>query len=267
MKNLRAALKFVAFAILSAIIVPSQTLVLALHKGKASYILPRLWLAGTTKIFGISYQITGTPSRAPQTLYMSNHLSYLDIPLLGGLIKNSSFLAKKEVATWPVFGFLSKLQQTAYIERKGTAIKKEAQKLQERVDKKQNLVIFPEGTSTDGIKVRNFKSSLFTLAIGQIDHPDLYIQPITLKLLTTDKKQPQTLDERRLYTWPVEDLIELPEHLWRFARCRGAALQLIFHDTIKASDWDDRKALAKACQNSVSNGLENNFDQHSKEDT
>ncbi|MDB2682975.1 1-acyl-sn-glycerol-3-phosphate acyltransferase [Alphaproteobacteria bacterium] len=254
MRKFFAAIKMFAFVLWCLIIVPTQMIVMLFSKGNAAYVIPRLWHKGVCAIFGVSYEIVGEPSRGEQTLYMFNHLSYLDIPLIGGVLNQTSFLAKSEVANWPVFGFLSKLQQTAYIERRRTAIKDESDKIKERVDKRQNLIVFPEGTSTDGVEVRDFKSSLFTLAVGS-KNPDLLVQPVTLSLVSTDGKVPETLEDRRNYTWPVEDEIELPEHLWRFAQCRGARVKLTFHETLKASAYSDRKTLAKACHDRVSKGL------------
>ena len=256
MRSLVASLKLLCFALWSLIIVPIQLILMSVHKGNGTYILPRIWHRGVCVIFRVSFETEGVPATDQQTLYIFNHLSYLDIPLIGGVLRKASFLAKKEVSQWPVFGFLANLQNTAYIERKQTAIQKERDKLKERVDKRQNLIIFAEGTSTDGVEVRNFKSSLFSLAQNS-PNPDLQLQPVTINLVYVNSIVPQNEDQRRIYTWPVEDPIELPDHLWRFAKSRGAHLRMVFHPPILARDFDDRKTLAKACHNSVSNGLEN----------
>jgi len=81
-------------------------------KGRMSHIIPELWHKGVCTIFGLKTDIQGEVNTASQTLFMSNHLSYLDIPILGNAVKHTSFLAKKEVQSWPGFGFLADLQRT-----------------------------------------------------------------------------------------------------------------------------------------------------------
>ena len=255
MRTAIAALKITAFLLLSLGIIIPQKLVMLFSKGRISHIIPELWHKGVCAIFGLKKEIIGTPNTASQTMFMSNHTSYLDIPILGDTVKHTSFLAKKDVQSWPGFGFLADLQRTAYIERKSSAIKRESDKIKKRIDQNKNLILFPEGTSTDGIKVRDFKSSLFALALSGTN-PDLRIQPVTIQLETTNSKPLKTLEERRLYTWPLEDEIEMPAHLWRFAKTKGATIRIVFHNHINPADYENRKTLAKACHEIVSKGLQ-----------
>jgi 1-acyl-sn-glycerol-3-phosphate acyltransferase len=204
-------------------------------------------------IFGIRHQIIGTPNVSHQTLYMSNHLSYLDIPLIGSFLQ-ASFVAKSEVASWPVFGFLSKLQQTAFLERKRTAIVRETNSLQGRIKRGGSLIIFPEGTSTDGQMVLPFKSSLFTLALGEANDA-LYVQPMTLQVTSVDGRAPRSQDERDLYAWHIAMDTELPVHLWRFAKTSGALIRVTFHPPLQARAYSDRKMLAQTCHMAVMSGL------------
>ncbi len=253
MSSIKAVLKFIAFVLLCLIIVPTQMLVLFFHSGKGAYILPTLWCTLACKIFGIRFELVGTPNTAHQTLYMGNHLSYLDIPLIGSVLK-ASFLAKSEVASWPLFGFLAKLQQTSFIERKRTAIAQAKNELDIRLAAGHSLIIFPEGTSTDGQGVYPFKPSLFQLALGE-NNENLYIQPFTLKLLTANGQKPETQEVRDIYSWHINMDTALGPHLWGFAKTSGAVLRLTFHEPLKASDFTDRKILAKTCHEHVLKGL------------
>jgi 1-acyl-sn-glycerol-3-phosphate acyltransferase len=254
MTHVTAALKMLLFALWCLIAVPFQSAVLLFTKGDAAYILPCLWHKGVCKIFGIRYTITGAPVTDRQTLFMSNHLSYLDIPLIGSFLK-ASFLAKKDVESWPVFGFLSKLQQTAFIERKQSATAREIESLSQRVQNQRNLILFPEGTSTDGRSVLPFKSSLFTLAMGT-GTETLVVQPMTLHLVSVDGKAPETQALRDLYTWHRDMDTPLATHLWLFAKTSGARIDVIFHPALNPADYEDRKTLAKICHEHVSKGLE-----------
>ena len=253
MNNVTASFKFFSFIILCAVIVPAQSVLLFIHKGKNAYFLPFLWQKGVCAIFGIKVHITGKPYTKSQTLYMSNHTSYLDIPAIGSVLK-ASFVAKEDVASWPVFGFLSKLQQTAFISRnraKATTVKNALETI---LDDGKSLIIFPEGTSTEGTEVLPFKASLFSLAFRE-NTKAISIQPITLNIKTVDNKEIKTQEERNIYAWPLHMDTPLGEHLWRFAQSRGAEIELHFHAPVKASNFADRKMLAKACYNTVSNGL------------
>lgn len=255
MDVIKAVIKFLLFAVATTIVVGLQIIVLFFHKGKYAYLIPYLWQNAVCLIFGIKIDVTGTPHRSSQTIYVSNHISYLDIPAIGSVLK-ASFVAKKDVESWPVFGFLSKLQQTAFISRDRADAKKEKHALDTMLDEGKSLIIFAEGTSTDGRDVRPFKSSLFSIALKE-NLPDILIQPVTVKMIKTDGKEIKTQEDRDIYSWHIDMDTPMHEHLYRFAKSKGAEIQVIFHDPIKANEFSDRKTLAKLCHNTVSNGLEN----------
>lgn len=254
MRNVIATLKVVLFVLNCIWVIPVQCLILLFTKGSASYHIPLIWHRLCCAIFGIRMKVVGTPSKDKQTLYMSNHISYLDISLIGSAIK-ASFVAKSEVEGWPLFGFLANLQQTAYIRRSRAKIAEEKNALLARIESGESLIIFPEGTSTSGFEVIPFKSSLFALAMGE-GKENLYVQPITIRVLKIDGTAPSSKDEQDIYAWPRDVDIELHHHLWRFAKTSGATLEVTFHEPLKASAHKDRKVLAKACYESVSKGLE-----------
>ncbi|MCB1531524.1 MAG: 1-acyl-sn-glycerol-3-phosphate acyltransferase [Alphaproteobacteria bacterium] len=254
MRTLIASLKLALLVLNSLWVIPLQSLLLLFTKGPAIYILPSYWHRIAGFIFGIKPEINGAPHTGGQTLYMSNHISYLDIPLLGGVIK-SSFLAKSEVKGWAVFGFLADLQRTAYIRRQRSKIAEEKNALQSRLSAGESMIIFPEGTSTSGYEVEPFKSGLFSLALNDPAR-NMAIQPITIRIVEVNGKPPETKEERDLYAWPRDVDIELHHHLWRFAKLRGAILEITFHPAMKALEYQDRKTLAKACHERVSKRLE-----------
>ena len=251
--------KFFLFALNCMCVVPLQTLILLITKGPAAYILPHIWHRIVCFIFGIQIDIHGTPHTDKQTLYMCNHLSYLDIPAIASILK-ASFVAKSEVEGWPVFGFLSTLQQTAFIQRKRSETARQKETLQNRIRRGESLIIFPEGTSTSGFEVVPFKSSLFALAMNE-EPNTLYLQPMTLQILEVNGKRPETKEGHDVYAWPRDVDIDLADHLVRFAKTSGARLKLTFHPPLKATDYKNRKVLAKACYDAVSNELINSSKQ------
>lgn len=250
MRIVAAICKLALFFMLCVLVVPLQMLVLLFHKGAGAYVIPQIWHKGVCAIFGLKITISGTPETGRQVLYVSNHLSYLDIPVIGTVLR-ASFVAKKDVARWPVFGFLSKLQQTAFIDRARGAAAKEANALDSMLERGKSLIVFPEGTSTDGREVLPFKSSLFSLAL-QGNEKSLAIQPFTIRALSINGKAPDTQALRDIYAWHRDMQTELPTHLWLFALSKGAHIHLTFHDIVLPADFGDRKTLANACFEAVS---------------
>lgn len=253
MKFVSGSLKLLAFTFICILVVPVQLTVLAFDKGENAYTIPCLWHRVVCKIFGLTMRVEGTPYTDTQTIYVCNHISYLDIPIIGSILK-ASFVAKKEVAGWPVFGFLSKLQQTAFISRDKEDAATEKHALSNMMKAGKSLIIFPEGTSTDGRTVLPFKSSLFSLAF-QNGTENLMVQPMTLRMEYVDKRDVDTQEDRDLYAWHNNMDLDLSVHLLRFSRCRGATISIIFHPPMRAADYEDRKKLAKTCHDHVSNGL------------
>ena len=253
MDTVIASFKLFLFALICLIVVPVQLVILIFTKGNMAYCMPYFWQKTVCKIFNVKIIVSGEPYKDSQTIYFSNHISYLDIPVIGSILK-ASFVAKRDVASWPVFGFLSKLQQTAFISRDRKDIAKEKYALDTMLESGKSLIIFPEGTSTDGQSVLPFKSSLFSIAMRD-GLENISVQPITLKMKLINNKPAKTQDDRDLYSWHINMDTPLGEHLWRFAKNKGAHISLEFHPVLKANDFSDRKTLAKACYNAVSNGL------------
>ncbi len=254
MRILIAALKMTLFALLCLAVVPLQMLVLAFHTGKGAYFFPCMWQRLVCSIFGIKVIVRGEPYTQSQTIYVANHLSYLDIPAIGSVLK-ASFVAKQEVESWPVFGFLSKLQQTAFISRSKSDAQKEKNALGTMLEQGKSLIIFPEGTSTDGRDVMPFKSSLFSLVLQDSLDP-LRVQAVTVQMQEVDKRPVLSQNDRDIYSWHLNMDTEMPVHLWGFAKSRGARISLTFHAPRRADDFTDRKILAKTCYDDVREGLD-----------
>ena len=118
-------------------------------------------------------------------LFAANHISYTDITVLGSVIPGS-FIAKAEVANWPFFGWLAKLQRSVFVDRqvRSTATQRDA--IGERLAAGDALILFPEGTSGDGNRVLPFKSALFAAAQQGEDCPPVIVQPVSLAYVRLD---------------------------------------------------------------------------------
>lgn len=255
---LRAVIKLVLITLWCLLLVPIQCIVLLFHKGPGSYFVPQFWHKGIAAIIGLKTVVNGAAMAREQTIFVGNHLSYLDIFALGSVIR-ASFIAKEEIAGWPVIGFLSTVQQTAFISRSGGQAKKVANSLAAMLKVGKGLILFPEGTSTDGRAILPFKSSLFSLVRDETSGKAIQIQPFTVSLLETDGKPvaggPETPlnGGRDLYAWWGD--MDFAPHFWKFLTTSGAKLQITFHPVIKPQPEHDRKILSKASWDIVNQGL------------
>ena len=110
---------------------------------RRSYKLGHTWHKLCRWAIGMKVRYCGNISSATPTLFVANHISYLDIPALGSLL-DATFIAKSEIKSWPIFGLLCSLQRTVFIERDWRKALKQREQLYERLDQRDNLILFPE---------------------------------------------------------------------------------------------------------------------------
>ncbi|OFW88618.1 MAG: hypothetical protein A3B66_09885 [Alphaproteobacteria bacterium RIFCSPHIGHO2_02_FULL_46_13] len=250
MKQFIAGFKTFLIAIWTILLASMQCLLVLVYKGKASYVLPRLWHKGVCAIIGLKVQVRGTPVHNKQLIYIGNHLSYLDIPAVGSVLK-ASFIGKDDIAGWPVIGHLAKAQQTAFISRSSRNAKKVANALDVMLAEGKSLILFPEGTSSTGESVLPFKSSLFSISQPK-GLPPIPIQPFIVELIDVEGK-PITPQSRDYYAWYAD--MEFAPHIWIFMQTKGATVRLTFLDVITPNPDQDRKELCKIVEQQISSGL------------
>jgi 1-acyl-sn-glycerol-3-phosphate acyltransferase len=182
--GIRAVAKILAIALLVIPLIPLQLLAIRLRWRIAGPIAT-LVLRWALIVLRVRVETEGAPSRERPLLLVSNHLSWLDIPVIGALMP-LSFVAKREVATWPVFGLLAKLKRCVFIDRErrhrtGDA----ARAIGDRLAAGDAIVLFPEGTTSDGLRVLPFRSALIGAAreaFGKSDKP-VMVQPFAVAYL------------------------------------------------------------------------------------
>ena len=150
------------------------------------------------------------------------------------------------MANWPIFGFLSKLQNTAFIDRRRSSAAREASILANTLENGGGLILFPEGTSHTGEIALPFRSNFFEISVG---HTNLPIQPMSIQILKADGKTANTQSVRDIYAWYGD--MDLAPHLWAFAKSQGAILKLTFHEPIRVKPNQDRKILAELAEEPV----------------
>lgn len=191
-------------------------------------------------VAGLDIKHSGTISASRPTLFISNHMSGLDVPVIGSLTPGR-FVSKTEVASWPMFGFLAKLQETVFIERRGRLAEAHGKVILESFREKKNLILFPEGTSTDGKALKPFKSALLQAAIDEKEFP-VMVQPVSVAVYGKGGRQ-------HAYPWYGD--MELVAHIWQLFRMRGIRIHVTFHPAVEAQHFKSRKELAEYAQNIV----------------
>lgn len=208
----------------------------------------RFYLSSWRRCIGHQLIIKGELSKAKPTLFIANHSTYVDILVLGTFIP-ARFVAKQEVAKWPVMGWLATNQGTIYIDRNRNAIAEGTEKLIEFLDKGESLILFPEGTTSDGCRILPFGSSFFDVAVKK----NLDIQPVTVTYAGWDRL-PMPRYMRKLCGWFSPD-VDLVSHLWSLAQWGTVQVVVDLHPPLKAQDFSSRKELAQASFQAVQSGL------------
>ncbi|EIJ43382.1 1-acyl-sn-glycerol-3-phosphate acyltransferase [Beggiatoa alba B18LD] len=246
---LRASFRILLFLIWSLSLASLQVILL-LFKFKDKLWLPMIFHRGCCRILGLNIKVSGETTPNKTLLFIANHVSYLDIIILGGVLRGS-FVAKAEVANWFLLGGLAKLQDTLFIERVSLQVKNHLSLMENALNTQRNLILFPEGTSGNGSHVLPFKSALFRVVETEGENAPL-VHPITVAYTHCNGiEMNQAL--RDYYAW--YDDTPLTTHFFRVAGLRSATIQIIIHPAIKGSDFASRKALAEHCQTQVATGL------------
>ncbi len=190
----------------------------------------------------ISHQVEGRPMEEPG-IVVANHVSWVDIFSLNRA-QRITFVAKAEVAAWPGIGPLARIADTLFVRRDRREARSQTAAFRDRLARGQRLLFFPEGTSTDGMRVLPFKSTLFAALFDPALDADLHVQPVTLIYTGPDG---QDVD---FYGWWGDT--GFGEHLMTvLGQRRGGGVRVVYHPPFRVRDFADRKALTRACENTV----------------
>jgi lyso-ornithine lipid O-acyltransferase len=226
-----------------------QALLLALGSPLAKR-LPMLYHRVCCRLFGFRLEFRGRISDRHPTLFVANHVSYTDIPVLGAVLQ-ASFIAKSEVAGWPLFGWLAKLQRTIFVDRRVRSTATQKGDIARRLAAGDSLILFPEGTSGDGNRVLPFKSALFSAA-EPIDGRSIWVQPVSVAYAKLDG-MPLARMDRAQVAWYGD--MELAPHMWTLLGLGRVTVVVEFHPVVTLAELGSRKALAEHCRGVVAAGM------------
>ncbi len=243
--GLRASMLLAAFlaVTLPLMIVQYLQITFGLQRART---LPHFYHKLVCRLLGIRVHVTGSLDADRPVLLVSNHVSWLDIPALSA-VGPVCFVAKAEVGTWPFVSLLAKLQRSVFVDRtRKTLVKHKAGEIAERLSQGDNIVLFAEGTSSDGNRVLPFRSSLFSAAsfapkAANDNGRDAVVQTVTITY-THLHGLPILRHERPFIAWYGE--MDMLSHAWNVLKSGPLDVTIRITEPIPLASIRDRKELA-----------------------
>jgi 1-acyl-sn-glycerol-3-phosphate acyltransferase len=242
--RVRAARRIATILLWTAIAIPIQALLMALP-GRANVAFGKFYHRTLAWLIGMRIQLVGEPAPGGSVLFVSNHSSWLDIVVLGATL-DACFVAKQEVGKWPVVRTIAHLGRTVFVSRNRTQTKGEAGAIRERLAGGDSIILFPEGTTSDGGRVLPFRSAFLSVA----DQARV-VQPVSV-VFDRLGGLPACRRDRPLFAWYGD--MDLGSHVWRLARRPKGRATIVLHAPLDPAAYADRKALTAACLEVVAEG-------------
>ncbi len=227
-----------------------------MFSGRAKVIFARTYWAAFARLIGIEVRVIGTPVRrhaGRSVIYVSNHSSWVDIPVIGGVL-DGRFVAKSDVGTWPVIGTIARLGRTVFVSRARGSTGQERDAMRDVLRGGDNLILFPEGTSSDGSRVLPFRSAFFAIAGAKAgeDRSELpLIQPVSV-VYDRLSGLPAGRASRPIFAWYGD--MDIASHFWRLAQHIGLRATVLLHAPLDPGSFEDRKMLSLAVWKIVAEG-------------
>lgn len=248
--KIRFVIAIVLILMLTLIFVPLLLICKVLKLSWAQKI-PRWWYKCALWLMGVRVNIHGRLSNAHPLLLVCNHVSWVDILVMGS-IGDLCFIAKAEIKSWPVINGLAKLVGTVFVDRKRSRdAANQADTIAARLLHGDVMVLFAEGTTGDGNQVLGFKSSLFgaaQYAIRQSHIDQVIVQPVAIcytrlhGIRLGRRHQP-------LASWPGN--VGLAEHLIQFVTKSAFDVDVVMGEPLEFTATTNRKHISKAANQQV----------------
>ncbi len=249
MRTLRAAVRLLLVTVSSLshllVLVAGSLVLLPVPRLRSRWrmLLFRSWSRSLLPVLGVEVEVEGSPPEPPFFL-VSNHLSYLDIPVLGSQ-QGAIFVAKSEIAGWPGIGVLCKAIQTIFIDRERLRdLPRVMREIDRELGRGMGVVLFAEGTSSKGATVLPFRPPLLEAAARS----DIRVAYAALTYRTPEGEPPAHLS---VCWWGG---MEFTPHAAAFARLRHVRAKVVFGDRLIHDG--DRKQLARKLRDAVLENFE-----------
>ena len=256
MGTLRATAILGGFFSLTVPLMPVQAALLRVSPRGARR-FPNWYHRQVCRLLGVRLHVEGAIAPDRPVLIVANHTSWLDIPVLSA-VAPLSFVAKKDVARWPFVSTLARLQRTVFVDReRRSAVGETANEITARLQAGDAVVLFAEGTSSDGNRVLPFKTSLFAAAKppvkgGERASPaggaDVVVQTLSL-VYTRLHGVPINRSARPIVGWYGD--MEMQSHAWELLKAGPLDVTIRIGDPIPLDAFADRKDLARRSEDEI----------------
>ena len=258
MRSLRLFSILLCLSIFIIVTIPIQ-ISLNISKLNLKNLYPLFFYRIIKNIAGIHVEISGLKKKKHKhkhkqkdtgTLYIANHVSWFDILCLGSVL-DARFIAKKEVASMGIFGFLAKLSNTFFIDNSSkNMIYQYNNFIKSKLLKGESLILFPEGTTSDGNSIRKFKSSLFECINSSCRL--INVQPISICYVRKNNL-PMGIYSRRFIALVGET--SMVSSMKDFLSSGSITVNLIFHPEVSMNQFENRKEITSFCEEQILIGL------------
>lgn len=214
-------------------------------------VLPRIFHRLAARFIGLKITVFGHPDHGHPTLLVANHISWTDIIALGA-VADVSFVARQEIGTWPVVGFMASLQKTIFVDRSRKAdAKRTTDEMARRIADGNSVVLFAEGQSDIGTHVLPFRSALVgaaQTAMLEQGARNVMIQPMTIAY-THLQGMPVSRNERSMIAWIKSKSVG--ENIREILTGSTKSVTIAFGDPMPLKASDDRKIITQRCEQEV----------------
>jgi 1-acyl-sn-glycerol-3-phosphate acyltransferase len=260
-RQVRATRRLLMLLLWTILCIPVQAVAIwgmPLFGRRPAVAIARTYHAVNCRIGGIRVTVAGTPATGPAgtgatrpVVFVSNHTSWADILVLGGVLE-ACFVSKAEVGTWPLIRTVARLGRTVFVSRRRTETGRERDELAARLAAGDSIILFPEGTTSDGGRVLPFRSAL----LGMVEtgpearNPPL-VQPVSIVFDRLDGL-PVGRKDRAHFAWYGD--MNIADHAWVLLSRRSSGATVLLHPPLDPADFPSRKALADAAYAAVDAG-------------
>jgi 1-acyl-sn-glycerol-3-phosphate acyltransferase len=209
--------------------------------GRAKERFAKNFWRGVAAILGVRLTIHGELTKSRPVVFVANHCSWIDIVALGSILPGC-FIAKAEIARWPLISWIARLGRTVFVSRSKKTLGRERESLEARLAAGDNIILFPEGTTSDGTRILPFQSSF--LAIAEAPARPV-IQLVTIVYDGLDGL-PVRRRDRPVISWYGD--MDMASHYPGIGRHRSLHATVVMDQAIPAGSYANRKALSAALE-------------------
>lgn len=255
-RQVRAMRRLLVFLLWTLACIPVQALAIwamPLIGRRPAVVIARAYHRVLCRVGGIRVRVAGAPAATDgrPVVFVANHSSWADILVLGATLE-ACFVSKAEVGTWPLIRTVARLGRTVFVSRRRSETGRERDELAARLAAGDSIILFPEGTTSDGGRILPFRSALLGMVeTGPEAKGPPLVQPISLVFDRLDGL-PVGRINRAHFAWYGD--MAIAGHAWTLLSRRSSGATVLLHPPLDPGSFPSRKALADAAFEAVDAG-------------